>query len=192
MMLFDIPLPDREQPLELIWPSPAGAVSVLRFETPDQWRAFIDALGVHPAIPQIVIGKFARAQSLYLLGWIDLGLVKAGELAALIALELALTDRCGGAYPARKSSFATLLRHLVEKDGLTDAVIPMVAKCGGTAVGQLNGDVRPTLAERRNSLAHGDPFEGLPTSGLLELARDLINYAYRGYIRELAGQDAAS
>jgi hypothetical protein len=192
MTLLDIPLADREQPLELIWPSPAGPVGVLRFETPDSWRAFIVDLGIHPAIPQIVTGKFARAQTLYLLGWIDMGLVKAGELAALIALELALTDRYGGHYPAMKPSFSKLLRHLVEKDGLTDAAIPMVAKCGGTAVGQLIGDVRPTLAERRNSLAHGDPFEGWPTSGLLELARDLINYAYRDYIAELAGQDTAS
>ncbi|MFT9001088.1 MAG: hypothetical protein ABF976_15380 [Acetobacter syzygii] len=34
-----------------------------------------------------------------------------------------------------------------------------------------------TLAERRNALAHGDPFDGFPTSGLLGLVRDLINYA---------------
>ena len=151
------------------------------------WRDFIGALGVHPALPQIVTAKFARAQTLYLLGWIDAGLIKAGELAALIALELALTDRYGGLFNGKKPSFARLLRHLVDKDGLTDTEIPMVAKYGGTAIGQLIGDVRPTLAERRNSLAHGDPFEGWPTSGLLELARDLINYAYRGYLSEYAG-----
>jgi hypothetical protein len=50
------------------------------------------------------------------------------------------------------------------------------------------GNLLPTLAERRNGLAHGDPFEGLPTGGLLELARDLINFAYRGYIVEAARQ----
>jgi len=48
----------------------------------------------------------------------------------------------------------------------------------------LTGDTRPTLAERRNTLAHGDPFEGLPTGGLLELVRDLINFAYRDYVAE--------
>jgi hypothetical protein len=48
----------------------------------------------------------------------------------------------------------------------------------------LTGDTRPTLAEHRNTLAHGDPFEGLPTGGLLELVRDLINFAYRDYIAE--------
>lgn len=35
-------------------------------------------------------------------------------------------------------------------------------------------------------LAQGDPFEGLPTGGLLELVRDLINFAYRKYIAEAA------
>lgn len=129
----------------------------------------------------IVQAKFERAQTLYLLGWIDMALVKAGELAALIALELALTDRYGGAF-RKKPSFATLLKHMVNVDGLIDAEIPMVVGCHGTAIGQLTGEVRPTLAERRNSLAHGDPFEGLPTGGLLELARDLINYACRHYI----------
>ena len=53
-------------------------------------------------------------------------------------------------------------------------------------IGQLTGETSPTLAERRNTLAHGDPFEGLPTSGLLELLRDLINFAYRDYIAEAA------
>jgi hypothetical protein len=52
---------------------------------------------------------------------------------------------------------------------------------GGTAIGQLIGDVYPTLAERRGALAHGDPFGGLATSGLIELVRHLINYAYRDY-----------
>lgn len=181
-----IALPDRGSPLELPWPFQGNAGGFLRFETPEQWRAFIADLGIHPAIPTIVAIKFARAQTLYLLGWIDMGLIKAGELAALIALELALTDRFGGEYPKRKPGFAVLLKHLVEKDRLTDADIPMVVKCNGTAIGQLIGEVHPTLAERRNTLAHGDPFEGLPTGGLLELARDLINYTYRGYIAEAA------
>ena len=81
-------------------------------------------------------------------------------------------------------SFAALLKHMVEKDGLTDADIPMIVRCGGTAVGQLTGTMKPTLADRRNALAHGDPFDGLPTSGLIELVRDLIDFAYRSYIEE--------
>ncbi|WP_333885786.1 hypothetical protein [Sphingobium yanoikuyae] len=39
--------------------------------------------------------------------------------------------------------------------------------------------MKPTLDERRNALAHGDPFDGMPTSGLVELVRDLISFAYR-------------
>ena len=75
---------------------------------------------------------------------------------------------------------------MVQADGLTDAQIPMSVRCGGSALGQLTGETHPTLAERRNLLAHGDPFDGFPTGGLLELVRDLINYAYRGYIAEAA------
>jgi hypothetical protein len=41
---------------------------------------------------------------------------------------------------------------------------------------------RTTLAAIRNSLAHGDPFDDLPWSGLFELVRDLIHYAYRDMI----------
>ena len=28
---------------------------------------------------------------------------------------------------------------------------------------KLTGETKPTLADRRNALAHGDPFDGLPT-----------------------------
>ena len=184
-----IALPPRDGPLLLAWPADGQAGGFLSFAEPQAWRAFVHSLGIHPLIPMIVQAKFDRAQTLYLLGWIDMGLIKAGELAALTALELALTDRYGGAF-RKKPSFAVLLKHMVEIDGLTDAAIPMVVRCNGTAVGQLTGDTHPTLAERRNSLAHGDPFEGLPTGGLLELARDLVNYAYRDYIAEGLARDA--
>lgn len=63
----------------------------------------------------------------------------------------------------------------------------MSVRCGGKAIGQLTGETEPALADRRNKLAHGDPFDGIPTGGLLELVRDLINYAYRGIIAEGAG-----
>jgi hypothetical protein len=185
MILEDVILPVRAEPVMLAWPCDGRAGGFLQFDHPDQWRAFVDSLGIHPVIPTIVAGKFARAQALYLLGWFDAGLIKAGELAALVVLELALTDRYGGAYKT-KPSFSALLKHMVDADGLTDADIPMVARCGGIAIGQLTGTTHPTLAERRNSLAHGDPFEGWPTAGLLELVRDLIDFAYRGYIAEAA------
>ena len=182
--LSHIILVDREEPLLLPWPvpgNPGGFVTVARAA---EWRALVESLGIDGRIPGIVRAKFTRAQALYVLGWVDFGLVKAGELAALIALELALIDRYGGQIPKSKRGFAALLRYMVEADGLTDAHLPVVTRCGGTAVGQLTGETRPTLAERRNTLAHGDPFEGLPTGGLLELARDLINYAYRDHIAD--------
>jgi hypothetical protein len=184
--LAEIVLPDRDDALELAWPTDGRAGAFLRFDKPSDWRAFIEGLAIDASIPQIVRAKFYRAQILYLLGWQDVGLIKAGELAALVALELALTDRYGGKVVSRKRSFAGLLEHLVLVDGLTDTDIPMVTRCGGTAVGQLIGETRPTLAERRNALAHGDPFEGPPTGGLLELVRDLINFAYRDYRTEAA------
>jgi len=174
------------EPLLLPWPADGNAGGFLQFENGTQWRDFIAGLGIDPRIPAIVRAKFDRAQRLYLFGWIDFNLVKAGEVAALIALELALMDRYGAEIAKRKRSFKTLLLHMVEVDGLTDAKIPMSVRCGGNAIGQLTGETEPTLAERRNLLAHGDPFDGLPTGGLLELVRDLINYAYRGFIAEAA------
>lgn len=181
-----IELTHREQPLILAWPTPGNLGGFLQFEKAADWRHFVDGLGIDPRIPEIVRAKFQRAQTLYLLGWADFSVVKAGELAALIALELAVMDRYGGFVSKGKRTFSTLLKYMVTSDGLTDGQIPLVARCGGTAISQLTGEIRPTLAERRNTLAHGDPFDGLPTGGLLELVRDLINFAYRHYIAEAA------
>lgn len=87
-----------------------------------------------------------------------------------------------------------LLEYLVDGDGLTDAQLPFTQRYGGSIVPVLHREgrralngantARPTLAEVRNSLAHGDPFDGLPWSGLLELVRDLIEYAYRFHLQE--------
>jgi hypothetical protein len=173
----------------LAWPRPGKPGGFLQFDKAADWRRFIEGLGIDSRIPDVVRAKYARAQTLYMLGWVDFSVVKAGELAALIALELAVMDRYGARISKGKRSFAALLKYMVDSDGLTDAQIPMVMRCGGTAIGQLTGATRPTLAERRNTLAHGDPFEGLPTGGLLELARDLINFAYRDYIAEAANME---
>lgn len=181
-----ITLSDRDVPLLLPWPTQGNRGGFLSFEKVADWRAFVESLAIDARIPEIVRAKYARAQTLYLLGWADLSILKAGELAALIALEFALMDRYGGQITKNKRSFAALLKFMVESDGLTDDRIPIIVRCGGTAVGQLVGAIHPTLAERRNALAHGDPFDGFPTSGLLELVRDLINYAYRRYLAEVA------
>ena len=87
-----IALCDREEPMLLAWPTQGNAGGFVRFEKAADWRAFVESLGIDTRIPEIVRAKFARAQTLYLLGWVDFSIVKAGELAALIALELALMD----------------------------------------------------------------------------------------------------
>jgi hypothetical protein len=179
-----ITLSDRDEPLLLAWLTQGNVGGFISFEKVTDWRAFVESLAIDARIPEIVRARYARAQTLYLLGWVDFSVVKAGELAALIALELGLMDRYGGRIAKNKRSFAAMLRCMVEVDGLTDAQIPMIVRCGGSAVGQLIGDIHPTLAERRNAMAHGDPFDDLPTGGLLELVRDLINYAYRDYVAE--------
>ena len=180
--LDHIQLAGRDAPLIIPWPSPSNPGGFLQFDDPETWRRFIVGLSIDDRIPHIVQLKFRRAQTLYLLGWIDLDVLKAGELAALIALELTLMDRYGGKVPKKGRSLATLLKHMVDADGLDDAHIPMIVRTGGTAIGFVNGTSKPSLSQRRNGMAHGDPFDGLPVGGLLELVRDLINYAYRDFI----------
>ncbi|HUN56987.1 MAG TPA: hypothetical protein VMU41_02645 [Candidatus Binataceae bacterium] len=160
-------------PLLLPWASPGNPGAFLSFEQAGEWFQFIEERGLSPGIPDIVVAKYRRAQKLYVLGWIDVDLIKAGELVAFTALELSLVDRYG------RKPFAYLLRHMVEADGQTDQKIPLIAKNGGTAIGRLTGEAKPTLAGIRNSLAHGEPFDGLPWGSLLELIRDLVEYAYR-------------
>lgn len=181
-----IDLPAREAPLVLPWPEAGAAGGLVTFEGASIWRDVVAGLSLTPFVPTIVGLKYARAQKLYLLGWIDADLIKAGELVALTALELAVTDRYGHLFPKSRRRLSVLLRHMVEGDGLNDAAIPMLVRCGGTAIGQLTGDTEPTMARRRNQAAHGDPFDGMPVGGLLELVRDLIAYAYRDMIAEAA------
>ncbi|TGX49189.1 hypothetical protein E5A73_20355 [Sphingomonas gei] len=197
----DLAFAVRSEPLILYWPAPGVPLARLAFSSLEEWRRFVVGMALDPLIPDVVQRKFQRALKLFYLAWIDGDLMKAGELVALTALELALNDRYGERLPGRprrklkageapsltdkppQRSFAALLKHMVDGAGLTDGDIPMIVRCGGTAVGQLIGSTKPTLADRRNALAHGDPFDGLPTSGLIELVRDLINFAYRSYIQ---------
>lgn len=164
------------------WPMPGSPGGFVRFDMFIEWNEFVERLGLHDNIPHVVAAKFKRAQKLHLLGWIDLDVIKAGELVALTALELALKD-CYGPRATKaygNMAFAHLLRYLPEHDGLTDEKVPMNVRCGqGTVIGLLTGERKPSLAQIRNDLAHGYPFDGLPWSGLLELVRDLIEYAYR-------------
>jgi hypothetical protein len=77
---------------------------------------------------------------------------------------------------------------MVNKDALTNDKLPCARKYGGMVIGFVTGASKPSLIDRRNELAHGYPFDGAPTSGLLELIRDLIEYAYRYAARAGADQ----
>lgn len=187
-------------PLTLPWPQPGAPAGFRTFANLADWTTCLDDLGLRSGIPDIVAAKYRRAQKLYLVAWIDTDLIKAGELVAMTALELALNDRYGHKVAPRgkppkpsmmrgppKKAFADLLDHMVTHDGLTDDMIPMIRRYGGTVIDRLRLErdggppvSRPTLPQIRNDLAHGHPFDGMPRSGLLELVRDLIHYAYRG------------
>ncbi len=69
---------------------------------------------------------------------------------------------------------------MVNVDGLDESKMPMNLRCGppSEVLPCLTGKTTPSLADIRNGLAHGEPLDGFPWSGLLELIRDLINYVY--------------
>jgi hypothetical protein len=174
----------RQEPIFLPWPMDGIPAGFLSISTPEAWREFVLSLSLPNGVPEIVSAKYRRAQMLYFLAWLYPDLIKAGELVGLTTLELALRDRYGNKVQGRgksKPTFAALLQYM-PKDGLTDDKIPMVRRSGGTAIGFVTGQSKPSLAERRNLLAHGDPFDAFPCGGLLELVRDLIDYAYRGML----------
>ena len=173
----------RDMPLVLPWPVLGNPGGFIEFSTATQWQAFVSSLSLPSGIPEIVTAKFRRAQMLHFLAWLYFDLIKAGELVALSTLELALNDRYGSKIKMRGGyrPFADLLKYMVH-DGLTDEKIAMVRRSGGSAIGFVNGNSKPSLAEIRNKQAHGDPFDGFPYGGLLELVRDLIEYAYRDMI----------
>jgi len=195
-------LASRPGPFVFPWPMPSNPGAIVSFADTSRWRDFVLSLSVQPTLPEIVRHKFYRAQKLYYLGWLDVDLIKAGEVVALAALELGLKDRylsdvlasyrAGGKKPPKKIMLHELLVHMVEKDGLTNEKLPIYRRTGGNPVARILGEAKPSLAEIRNALAHGDPFDGLPQSGLLELVRDLVDYAYRGWIEEHARATGAA
>jgi hypothetical protein len=135
---FDFPAldPDRSAaPLALMWPRPGNPSPVyLTFSKLLDWRRFIEEFNLNPLVPQMMWDKYRRAQKLYYLGWIDGDCIKAGELAALVALELALIDRYGGPDQAKqprtggRPMLASLITYMVDEDGLTDDQLPIFRK----------------------------------------------------------------
>ena len=107
----------------------------------------------------------------------------------------------------KEPMLAELMSYMVEHDGLTDDVFPFALRYrqrkeekvvsalyetdasrqmrnASVRVSIKDPSVFPppepmTLAAIRNGLAHGAPLEGWPWGGLLEIIKDLIEYAYR-------------
>ena len=197
-----LPIDRSADPLLLPWPSPGNPGGFISLSTVTEWRQFLLRLSLHSAIPEFVSDRYRRAQRAYFWARIHLDFIKLGELAALASLELALRERY--AFKIRRTGrrvrFSELLKYLVEKDGLSDDKLPIVQKYGGAVVVNLyepdearkarEGTPRKafvpeppmTLIEVRNRAAHADPFDTAPWGGLLEVVRDLIEYAYRDII----------
>ena len=74
-------------PLLLPWPIPGNPGGFISFANFAEWQAFVLRLGLPDDVPQALSRKFERAQQQYLLAWFDRDFIKAGELAALIALD---------------------------------------------------------------------------------------------------------
>ena len=195
-------------PLVVPWPMPGNLGGLVTFSTFTEWRSFVLALGPRWVIPEIVTRKFERAQKLHVHAWLDVDPTKAGELIALTALELALTERYAGAETQRRRKLVARkaenekrkiskrekwwteyvflsdpLKYMVERDGLTEEQIPINQRCGAPSkvIGRLTGKARPSLSDLRNKSAHGAPFDNLAQAGLLKFVQDLIDYAYRGW-----------
>jgi hypothetical protein len=184
-------------PLVVKWPRPEDPDGAVCFATLAEWRAFVLALSLSRAVPAMAATKLERAQKLYLLAWLDSDLIEAGELVALTALELALTDCYAARESARRrdlvatraekehrpiakseewwigyTSFADLPKFMVEHDGLTDDGLPIHRRCPALSIIRLlTGEARPSLTDLRNDLVHGAPSEGFPSAGVLEIAR---------------------
>ena len=191
----------------LPWPSPKMVDGFVEFAEFDEWKQVILGFRLSAGVPLNMADLFDRALKLYLAAWLDFDLVTAGETAALAALEHSLRDcylqdfkdrhdkkvvakaesekrsptpkEC---FQSKNVSFFNLLEHMHKHDGLTDDKLPFVCRYGGSGVRLLSAEGDPSLADMRNVRAHGTPFGSGYQSGLLELVRDLIEYAYRAKI----------
>jgi hypothetical protein len=175
----------RSGPLTIMWQTPRSVAEPGTFETAADWQRCVRSFALHSEPPLIITAKYQRALTLYELAWFSYDVIKAAELAALVALELALLNQYGlAARPTRKpkkngepvrASLSELLRHMQTHDGLAPFVIPSLARNGVTEI----KPILEILLRIRNGLAHGDPFDGHHQVGLFDLVRDIIDYAYR-------------
>src|SRR5262245_32078326 len=123
-------------PIVVPWPMPGNIGGLVSFADYKAWQEFILGFSLSARVPVLIARIFERAQKLYLLGWLDLDLVSAGELTALTGLELALRTRFLEDIQKKHvhSSLRAMIKHLVENDGLTDGKLPMGRRCGAPIV----------------------------------------------------------
>lgn len=196
-------------PRVIPWPSPGMPGGFVSFGDFAEWQQAILGFRLPAGVPCYMADLFDRALKLYLAAWLDFDLTTAGDLAAFGALEHSLRDcylgyfrkqhtkkivaraknenrspRVDENFRPEKVPLAALLQHMYKCDGLTEEQLSCVQRYGGSILGLLNGEANPSLTEVRNVMAHGNPFGSGYRSGLLELVRDLIEYAYRENIRD--------
>lgn len=147
-------------PLRLIWPTKNSPTDFLEFNTYAEWRRFVDGFSLRSAARLIVTNKYRRAQRMYLLAWLDFDIVKAAELAALVALELALQNQYGGearklrppikvAKPEGPGSLGLrfLLTYMIQHDGLTADALPPLRRPGKDLLERIVGTGKPNLVD---------------------------------------------
>ena len=149
----------------LPWPAPKQLGGFVTFADFAEWQQIILGFSLSDGLPLNMVDLFDRALKLYLAAWLDFDLVTAAEMAALAALEHSLRACYLGDFRERHNkkavakaksekrelkleenfrperiSLATLLRHMHERDGLTDDQLPCVRKYGGSVTTLLTGE----------------------------------------------------
>ncbi len=137
----------RDGPLVIPWfYTSKTQVPVRAFDELDEWRRYVENLRLADCVWPAALQKYERALKLYYLAWLDADLIKAAELVALTALELALRERYlkkiiahgGDRGPkGNKVSLRALLQYMVEQDDLSDDKLPCVHQYGGSVVRNL-------------------------------------------------------
>jgi hypothetical protein len=105
------------------------------------------------------------------------------KIAEKVAKEKRPSERKANFRPERVR-FAALAKYMIEGDELADNKLPSFHRYGNSVMHLLTGERNPSIAAIRNARAHGNPFDSGYQSGLLELIRDLIVYAYRARIAQ--------
>lgn len=169
---------------------PSSKGQILEFNNIAEWRDYLDSCRIRSRrVHPIYASQFLLAQRIMLFAWVDAGMIKVAEMAALRALESSLQysyyQLLIAENPPRKKKppkqqgqlsapeptrfgLAKYLEYAELHDGLS-TVYPFTAfKENANALNRI-----------RNGLTHGDIFSGFPWGGLMETVRDIIEHAWR-------------